>query len=224
MQSRPVVSTQFGYLVTTWSSLSVGCPLGWPWCTGQDSLPCARLRGAVDMHPEDFEIVGLAVATPVWIQTQDPDKGCSADEDSICNQQPSAVSAGRRKEMGTCGFVTGFPAIWLPTRALIRLEEVWSSPFQQWEERRAPRISLLEGHAYSCASAALGSRAPLHRGSVGLPGTGQRLWLLYVGWGGVSPTVTPLTERWRASLQYSQRCFSSSAFKFCLHTTENNEI
>lgn len=65
MQRRPVVSTQFGDLVTTWNAVSAGCPLGWPWYTAQNSLPCARLRGAADMHPEGLEAVGLAVAVPV---------------------------------------------------------------------------------------------------------------------------------------------------------------
>lgn len=41
------------------NSVSVGFLLGWPWCTAQGSLPCARLRGAADMHPEDLEVVGL---------------------------------------------------------------------------------------------------------------------------------------------------------------------
>lgn len=65
MQSRPVVSTQFGDLVTTWNTVSAGYPLGWPRCTAQDSLPCARLRGAADVRPEGLEAVGLAVAMPV---------------------------------------------------------------------------------------------------------------------------------------------------------------
>lgn len=119
-----------------------------------------------------------------------------------------------KKETGTYGFVTGFPGIWLPTCAVIPLEEVWSSPFQQWEENWAPRISLPEGHAYGRASVALGRHASLHRDNVGLPGRGQRLWLLYAGCGGVSSTGIPPTEKWRISLWYFQKCFSSSAFSF----------
>lgn len=71
----------------------------WRGPSARGTLPRARLlRGHVDMHLEGMEMVGLAVAMPVWIQGQDPDKGCVVGGNSIYSHLPGDLSGGSGKK------------------------------------------------------------------------------------------------------------------------------
>lgn len=144
------------------------------------------------------------------------------DADSICNHQLSAVSGGRRKKWDFAA-ANCFPWNLAPKtgsnssgRGLI--------PLSSSERRAKPPASLCQRGVCAAVPVLLLAGVHLCTGDVGLPGRGQGLWLLYVGWGGVSPTVTP--PHWRLkdlSLIFSEMLFKQCLHS-CLHSTENSEI
>lgn len=97
-----------------------------------------------------------------------------------------------KKKMGPCSFAAANCFPWsLALNTCSNSSGRGLIPLSSSERRAEPPASLCQRGVCAAVPALL--LAGVHRctGDVGLPGRGQGLWLLYVGWGDVSPLCPP---------------------------------